>query len=113
MNITSVSKINGVDWLSDWLYNKFDIDNNGGLDISEFTIFYREEDVMLRFFLVNQDGDEFLSMEEFLAYWAKCKCLPGNCFWVKILKEYRGVQGSAKPLTSGCENALGKLRQKW
>ena len=91
MNITSVSKINGVDWLSDWLYNKFDIDNNGGLDISEFTIFYREEDVMLRFFLVNQDGDEFLSMEEFLAYWAKCKCLPGNCLWVKILKEYRGV----------------------
>ena len=94
MNITSVSKINGgVDWLIMWdrLYSKFDIDNNGGLDLSEFTIFYREEDVMLRFFLVNQDGDEFLSMEEFLAFWAKCKCLPGNCLWVKILKEYRGV----------------------
>ena len=88
MNITSVSKINGgVDWLIMWdrLYSKFDIDNNGGLDLSEFTIFYREEDIMLRFYMVNQDGDEFTSLEEFLAYWAKCKCSPGNLPWVKML----------------------------
>ena len=27
--------------------------------------------------MVNRDGDDVVSMEEFLGYFAKCKCLPG------------------------------------
>ena len=88
LNITSASKFNGIDWLYEPLFNKFDIDDNGGLDLHEFTIFYKEEDIMVRFYMVNKDGDEFLSLEEFLAFWVKCKCLPGICSWVKILTGY-------------------------
>ena len=79
LNISSASKLNGIDWLSEFVFSKFDLDDNGGLDMQEFITFYKEEDIMNRFYWLNQDGDEFVSMEEFLAYWAKCKCLPGNC----------------------------------
>ena len=63
------------------MFSKFDLDDDGGLDMQEFITFYKEEDMMNRFYWLDHqiDGDEFVSLEEFLAYWAKCKCLPGNC----------------------------------
>ena len=79
LNISSASKLNGIDWLSEFVFSKFDLDDDGGLDMQEFITFYKEEDMMNRFYWLNRDRDEFVSLEEFLAYWAKCKCLPGNC----------------------------------
>ena len=43
LNTASASKLNGVVWLSEFVFSKFDLDNNGGLDKHEFAIFYREE----------------------------------------------------------------------
>ena len=72
-------KISGVEWVSEFVFGKFDLDDNGGLDMYEFVSFSKEEDVMLRFYMMNKDLNDFITLEEFLAYFAKCKCIPGTC----------------------------------
>ena len=70
-------KANGVEWVNEFVFSKFDLDGNGGLDMKEFIPFTKDEQMMSRFYMVNREGDDFITLEEMLAFWEKCNCVPG------------------------------------
>ena len=70
-------KAKGVEWVNEFVFSKFDLDSNGGLDMNEFIPFTKDEQMMSRFYMVNREGDDFITLEEMLAFWGKCNCVPG------------------------------------